>query len=547
MPRVRTSDLAARAVALAAIALFARVIGFPFLNWDDQDVFLRNDAIHEDGVLAWAFSTRYIEHYQPLAWLTWAALDRVAGLSAAATHGLNVALHALASALVYVLARRLTAASVAPAAIAALFFALHPLRVEVVAWASAMPYPLALALALMSTLAWLGGRSAAATILFGLSLLARPLAFTLPLVLWMLRRPARSPERMAIALMAALAGGALLLESSARLSASLTEFGIGPRLTLAAMAPWTYLRRTVWPVDLTPLEPLALTPGADPAAIVLGAAAIALLSAAAWRWRRHHPVLAGAWAAYLVLLVPAMGFVPSGLQATADRYTYVPAVPLSIALAYALARVTAPAVRAAIAAALVVLTAMTWHQTQHWRDSIALWTRAVEIDARNDVALYNLASALDAEGQRDEAIARYEQVLTLAPGHEGARRNRALLLAAALEEEGNRLAAAENLAAAVDRYADAVILDPRRTHSHAALGVALVQLDRLTEALPHLQTASDLGADDPALANAFAFALAETGRPADALRVLREAQRRHPHDPNIARNLELLEKKKGGP
>jgi protein O-mannosyl-transferase len=561
-------------VALLTLLAFLPVLGFPFLNWDDQDVFVRHDALRARGVVAWAFTTRHMEHYQPLAWLTWAGLDRTIGLTSRAAHGLNVVLHALCAALVCLLTWRFASASnsgrsrgaVLAAVVSALIWTLHPLRVEPVAWASAMPYALALAFGLLATRAWVRRRPWSAAILVALSLLSRPLALALPVVLWMIRRPVTTGERCALLFAAAGAAGAAAAESSARLTASLAEFGPGARLTLAATAPWRYLWRTIWPVDLTPLDPLALNPQADVLGIVLGFGGIALASAAAWGGRRTLPVLAGAWTAYLLLLAPAMGLLPSGLQATADRYTYLPAVPLSVALAATLSRAwsrvgqvgrvgwlgwgftgrVSQVGSVALAGAVVVtFSALTWRQTQYWRDSMTLWTRAVEVDSRNDVALYNLGAALSDAGRRDEAIARYEQVLAIVPGHAAARRNRDLLEAARLEDEGNGLASRRDLEAAIVRYADAVRLDPRRTHAHAALGIALTELGRLEQARPHLQAAIDQGAADPAVPNALAYALAQAGDEDAAIAVLRAAQGRYPDDANIARNLAGLEKKSG--
>ena len=191
----------------------------------------------------------------------------------------------------------------------------------------------------------------------------------------------------------------------------------------------------------------------------------------------------------------------------------------------------------------MTLAALTWRQTQFWRDSTTLWTRAVQVDARNDVALYNLAAALSDAGRRDEAIARYDQVLAIVPGHEAARRNRDLLEAARLEEEGNRLAARRDLDTAIARYAEAVRLDPRRTHAQAALGMALTELGRHEQARPHLQAALDQGAADPALPNALAYGLAQSGDEDAAISVLRAARQRYPEDANIARNLARLERK----
>jgi Flp pilus assembly protein TadD len=544
-------------VALVTFLAFLPALGFPFLNWDDQDVFVRNDLLRGRGVIPWAFTTRYMEHYQPLAWLTWSAVDRTIGLTPAAAHGLNLVLHALCAALVWLVAWRFAHASnsghprnaALAASVSALLWALHPLRVEPVVWASAMPYALALVFGLLATLAWLQARAWSAAILVLLSLLSRPLALTLPVVLWMIRRPVTTRERSAVLFAAASAAVAAAAESYARLTASFAEFGPGARLTLAATAPWRYLWRAVWPVGLTPLDPLALTPRTDLFAIVLGLGGIAIASAAAWKWRRTWPVFAGAWAAYLLLLAPAMGVVPSGLQATADRYTYLPAIPLSIAIAFLLEKGVLgvrPLFRVLAVATIVTLAVVTWRQTQYWRDSVTLWTHAVEIDPQNDVALYNLGAALGDAGRRDEAIARYEQVLAIVPGHDAARRNHDLLEAARLEEEGNGLASRRDLAAAISRYAEAVKLDPRRTHARAGLGVALTELGRIVEALPHLQAALDQGAADPALSNALAYALAQSGDEAAAITVLRAARQRYPGDADIARNLARLEKKKGG-
>jgi Flp pilus assembly protein TadD len=190
-----------------------------------------------------------------------------------------------------------------------------------------------------------------------------------------------------------------------------------------------------------------------------------------------------------------------------------------------------------------ILAALSWRQTNYWRDSISLWTRAVEVDPRNDVALYNLGSALAEAGQRDAAIARYEQALALVPSHAGARRNRDLLEAARLEEEGNRLASNRDLAGAIARYGEAVRLDPQRTHSQAALGMALLESGRAGEARPHLQAALDQGVNDPAVPNALAYVLSQAGDDERAIAILRAARRRFPDDPNVAGNLASLEQR----
>jgi Flp pilus assembly protein TadD len=195
-------------------------------------------------------------------------------------------------------------------------------------------------------------------------------------------------------------------------------------------------------------------------------------------------------------------------------------------------------------AAVATLAALTWRQSGYWSDSVTLWTRAIEIDSRNDVALYNLGAALAESGRRDEAIARYDQALAIVPANESARRNRDLLEAARLEDEGNRLAASRDLAGAIARYAEAVKLDPRRMHSQAALGMALIELGRHAEARPHLQAALDQGVSDPAIPNALAYSLAQDGDEDQAIAILRAARQQFPDDPNIARNLATLQQQR---
>jgi tetratricopeptide (TPR) repeat protein len=198
-------------------------------------------------------------------------------------------------------------------------------------------------------------------------------------------------------------------------------------------------------------------------------------------------------------------------------------------------------VRGAAIAVLVAATVLTFQQMQYWRDSVALWTRAVEIDPQSDVALYNLASALARTGLRRESIERYDEVLRLLPDQADARRNRDLLRAAELEQLANGLAASGDLDAAIAQYRAAIALDSARTHSQAALGMALAQTGRPAEALPHLREAVRLGAADPAIANALAFSLVETGGTSEACRVLEAAREKFPEDVNVARNLKQLQ------
>src|SRR5437899_6665811 len=303
--------VSAAGVAAIVFIFFLQTIGFPFLNWDDADIFVHNPALHAPGFIRWAFTTTYVEHFQPGAWLVWGAVDRAWGLTPTAAHSITVVLHTACAALVLLLGERL-GLDRAARVIGALLFALHPLRVEVVAWASAMPYSLALLFALLSTLIFLEPQRTAlltttSVALFAASLLARPVAFGLPVVLWVLDVRRNRVRRLTPFVV--LAVGAVFLESRARVTATFAEVGAGARFTLACTAPFKYLWRTIVPVKLTPLDPLALTPRGDLPLALASAAALGTLTWIAWRWRREFPRSFAAWISYLALLLPAVGLV----------------------------------------------------------------------------------------------------------------------------------------------------------------------------------------------------------------------------------------------
>jgi Flp pilus assembly protein TadD len=245
------------------------------------------------------------------------------------------------------------------------------------------------------------------------------------------------------------------------------------------------------------------------------------------------------------MLAPVVGLTPSGLQATADRYMYVPGVIVSIAAGLALARHW-PSGRVAVATSLVAaavvaaLAGLTWTQTGYWHDSIALWTRAADLDPRNDIATYNLAIALAEAGREEEAMNRYEQTLRLVPDHALARQNLAIIQAARAERDADRLAAANQLNEASERYTNALTLDPNRLHARAARGMLLVRRGRLTEAVADLRLAFDGHVKDPEVPNALAFALMQTGQFGEAAAVLKSALAQHPENVNIAHNLARL-------
>ncbi len=339
-------------LVVATASTFWSVRSHEFLNWDDHDLLVDNPSLQQPAgpLMRWAWTTRHMGHYQPLAWLVFA---RASGSppSAPRVHSLALVLHvANALLLCWLIASMIDRGDRSPsrwwiAFAASALFALHPLRVEPVAWVSALPYLLSAAPLLGSLLFWVrwartgSVRARWSSLgLFAVSQLSRVTAPFLPLALIVLTpaipgaiaRPWTALVR-AVLPFGIVAVPLALLEASARATESLTEFGIGPRLAWTLTHPALYLKRTLVPGTLNPLDALprvAVPDWLTAVAAVLVTAIILAITTRQWSGK----VAAAVWGTYILLLLPVVGLVPSGLQVTADRYTYLPALVLSVAV-----------------------------------------------------------------------------------------------------------------------------------------------------------------------------------------------------------------------
>ncbi len=402
-------DRAAAALLFAAaVALFWPATAYPLLRWDDalnisQNEWLRFDAA---GVLFMAAGSR-LGHWQPLTWAS-LALDRaVFGPGPFGHHLVNVLLHALNASLVFVLARRLDLGgskerSFLAAAAAAALWALHPLRVESVAWATERRDVLCGALSLLAAIAYADGKERRALVLSVLAMGAKVFAVVLPLA-WLvldLRRDGKPRWKEKLAYLPFM-GGALLLNMGAQAasgaSIGFARFGLSQRLAQAfyglAFYPW----KSLVPAGLAPLyEPSFLLeprPFTIAAAAVLTALPLLLLA------RRSNPGLVHALLAYAVLLLPVLGLFKSGRMAAADRWSYMPAIPLSLLAGAALARaLEAVPARAATAALALILAVLTRAQLPVWSSDLALWKRGTEASPFSWFAVERRAEAEEAAG-----------------------------------------------------------------------------------------------------------------------------------------------------
>ncbi|MFN8059637.1 MAG: tetratricopeptide repeat protein [Vicinamibacterales bacterium] len=564
---------AASLVAAITVAVFSRSLAHGFLNWDDAEAIVTNPHLDGASLVPWAWTTTHMSHYQPLSWLAWGWIGGRPP-SSFRYHALGVVVHAINAALTFAVCWAWTGRSRGASPVGRLFavtvatlvFAIHPLRVEPVAWVSAFPYLLSYAFLLLAVWAWmawletLAPRSLAlSTGAFVVSQLARVTAPLAPVVLgviaWRHADERVGVKRIAAALspFVVVSLALSLVEVAARPIEDFTVVGLAPRLAGVVRHSGLYLWHTVAPVGLTPLDPLPLTPDVDLARTLVAAAAL-IGAFGATRLLHPLPAALAAWGSAFALLVPVLGLAPSGLQATADRYTYGPALVLSAALASTLlgrrtpTAGTSPPARTSphsIVVALAVLglaglTAVTVKQLGFWRDSETLWARAVALDATNDVALYNLALAQESGGRTGEAIATFRRLLAVVPDHDLGRRAMTRLEADRDQAEGDRLANAGNLADAVAAYDRALAGDGSRMRLRANRGMALLSIGDIARAADDLGAAFDSGIEDIAVVSGLSFALMSSGRAADARRVLERGRTAHPDDVGIANNLARL-------
>jgi len=554
--RQALSPLALGLLFALACAPFLPALGNEFVDWDDRQNFVDNP--HYRGFapanLAWMFSAIHLGHYMPLTWLSSALDYTLFGMNPVGYHLTNLLLHGLVAVLLAQLIAELlerAAPSVSARArgqcafAGALLYAVHPLRVESVAWATERRDVLSGALLLLSILAYVRERRTLSLVSFALSLLSKTSGMVLPLLLfgldvYPLRRAAgwraRVEDKLPWIAMGALAAWVAWL-GQARTQGAFTELGLGQRLAVSANALVFYPWKTLWPTGLAPLYPLELAPAAADPRTLVNVLLLVGVSAAALLLRRRRPLATAAWLAYLVLIAPVSGLAHAGRHFAADRYTYLAALPAAWLAAGLLlgARERRWAFPAALALAAVLGT-LSWRQTLVWRDSVTLWTRVAEVSPGSSVGPHRLGVALREAGRDDEALAAFERALALPPpaGADDARYDLAEVQyalgrsAAALESIGlalerrpdqlDALLLAEEIhvrAGQPDRaamlYVHAVEAVPDFHEGHARLSQLHRAAGRLHQALAEGQLALDLAPDSDLAHAVLGLALFDAG------------------------------------
>lgn len=488
------------AIAGAVIAAFLPALSAGFLLWDDDKNFLDHHAWRGLSLahLRWMATTCHGGPYQPLAWLTLGVDHALFGMDPRGYHATNIVLHALGAVTFFLLAARLLPlaspslagrARLPCAAAAALLFALHPLRVESVAWITERRDVLSGIFLCASILSYLvhasreEGHRAAYVASLGLllaSLLAKASGIILPILLllldaWPLRRPIRRAlvEKIPFALIAAPFAGIALWGQATQTGAmrSLGEHGILDRLAQAAYAAVFYPAKTLVPRNLIPIRELPSPFDPLEARFVICAIVVVATTLLLFRLRRSAPALWTAWAAYLVVLAPVSGLAGVGPQLVADRYAYLACMPFAL-LAAGTIFVNARGLALPFSLALVALLGtVTWRQSRYWHDTETLFTRTLSVHPGSYVAHDLVGRALAIRGLRREAAEHYRAAIEIAPAHPIPRNNLGLLLL----EEGR-------VEDAIEQFRRALQGSPDYARARSHLGIALFRAGRVEEA-----------------------------------------------------------------
>lgn len=546
VPQFRPVVMAGAALAVLIIAAYAPVRHFDFVNYDDHRYITHNPHVQQGltlDTIAWAFTTFEVGNWHPLAWLSHMTEVTMFGAGApGAHHMVNVALHVLNAIFVLVLLNHMTGSLWRSAAVAALF-ALHPLRVESVAWISERKDVLNVFFGLLAMLAYVRyarrrkpGWYALVAIAFACSLMSKPMLVTLPFVLllldyWPLQRLTANEsrawlrlglEKVPLILMSFVSSViTVFAQTSGGSVSTLDELPPAARIMNAAAAYGIYLWQTIRPVNLAPLYPLR---DHWPLWIWAGsAAALIIISALIVARRRTSPAVLTGWFWWLGALVPVIGLVQVGSQAHADRYTYFPHIGLFIMLAWSLPAASTRAMKAIYASIgaciLIVLFILTRFQTTHWRDSIALSEHTLRVTRDNGYAHFNLGNALTERGRLDEAVIHFRAAADLKPRWGDAPYNL-----------GNAHLSLQEFDQAIAAYDEAIRRDPANVAAHVNRAIALARLGDTDAAIESFEQALKIDpADRAALVN-YGQTLARLERMDEAIFMFERALTVNPND-----------------
>jgi tetratricopeptide (TPR) repeat protein len=524
-------------IAFIVLAVFSGALSAGFVNWDDDVNLAKLHGLGAGNIYPIFTDLQSMNRYVPLFFLTQNIIYHFYHLNPFVYHFTAWLIHGLCSGLVFLVIRKTVLLSLniqrddlvayrqanIAAGLSALFWALHPLRVETAAWSAGLTHTQALFFLLLAALCYMeavdfqSGKKryvylmAAAFIFYTASLLTHAIAITFFAVLfimdfflfkriggdagWWKSRTATTVwlEKLIFAVPAffAVLMAVVVRIKSAGVSQpaiSLSDFGILDRVMQAMYILAYYLWRPFYPADLSPIYTMLVSFNPLSMPFVLSAVAVAALSVALFIFRKRWPLIAALWLAYILVLIPVMGFSEHPYSPF-DRYSLLPSICLSILIAFGLMRLMEKKYAGAISAGallivIVVLSCLSMNQIKIWHNSETLFTHIIKTmgnDPNRQGVHMLLGEYLYKNGRRDEAVMNFEKALAL---------NRYNLVAnsymARIEYENN------NPEKSIVHLQNILIREPDNAGAHDRLSKIFEQLNRKKEAAYHRKLADDL-------------------------------------------------------
>ena len=488
---------------------FAPSLHANFQLYDEGSELLGNTHMNS-GVswqnLRWAMFSMEYSNWYPLTWISHMLDFKMYGLNPWGHHLTNVLLHAANGVLLFLVLKRMTGA-LWRSLIVALLFALHPLRVESVAWISERKDVLSAFFGLLALWMYachageskaLGVRSklfyGLTLLFFTLGLMSKSMLVTFPCLLvlldyWPLERWRQESkwrlimEKVPFVILAVPVGIVTCLAQGTG-GMFMLHFPLSFRLETALMDYARYLEKMIWPANFSVLYPY---PDYWPVGGLLCAAAlIAGITAVAIVLRRQRPYLLVGWLWYLGTLAPVIGLIPLGAQSMSNRYTYIPMVGIGLLVVWAIDDLSKRWRGQTVLMATVVLFMMsaciarTRAEIAYWKDGETLWRRAVAVTTNNFAAHFYLADTLW-DTKFDEALAEAEKSVAIRPDfYVGQLAVGRFSLAKGL------------LPDAIVHFEKAMQLKPQSSWAFHDLAMTFMRMNRHADAIPPLLKAIEL-------------------------------------------------------
>jgi tetratricopeptide (TPR) repeat protein len=492
------------------------------------------------------------------------------GLEAGWHHIVNLFWHIINTVLLFIILKAMTSA-IWPAAFAAVLFAVHPMHAESVAWVAERKDVLSTFFWLLTMAAYLQYarrpstlRYSVVLIVFALGLMAKPMLVTLPLVLLLLdywplgrfesvklsRRQSQKKKTPAQAhsdvgtwvflireklpffvLSAASCVVTFFAQRSFGSVVNIGEIALPYRIANSIVSYGRYIYKLFWPTKLAVLYPHPLGDVALQqvflALLLLGAVTILV-----FRFGRRYRFLTVGWLWYLLTLVPVIGLLQVGIQAMADRYTYVPYIGLFIMIAWGANDLLANwrfrkiGLAAASIVIVSVLSVCSYRQLKYWHDTGRLFERTLAVTERNFVAHNVLADYLLEQGRIEESIAQNNKALAINPNFMYSY----VGLGAAFFEQGKEKQA-------IDCYLKAIEIELDAFNAHNNLGKLYFLQGDYAAAAGYLAEALRIQPDNCEVLRNLAYAYMQSGKFADAISGYQKLVEINPADVAVRDNM----------